>query len=689
MTQGLENISMQKLREKFIRNLSESNDSTERAKELSDSLFSLDLTVYSKNFTFDSIVYSSFATSVLDNDLVLHPEQIEIVKTIENNQAVIVSAPTSFGKTFCVFEYIAKYSPKNVVLIVPTLALVDEYLKKIIKKYHDFFKMYKVHTQIDGDKKYNFEDSNIFVLTHDKVVQENAYHIFKKIDFLVIDEVYKLETDTSSDRVLVLNMAYYQLSKIALKYVLLAPFISAIENIDDLEKRPIFFNTDYSPVVNEVKEINILRGEDRQPKCSKILNKIPREEKTLIYFPSVTGIFSYVNKFLCTEELLNDIPNNIKNFLEWAKEEIHEEWCVVKALERGYVIHNGQMPLGTRIFQLNLYENNPNYNRLLCTSTLLEGVNTVAKNIVITQPSRTTSRNNTDDNFSAFDFYNLVGRTGRLNQHFIGTAYYLKTPNDPHYKKIDAIKSIKFEIIDKSKDIDIQMGNIENHPDFKNFINELGITLEEYLDNIGRHTRFDTVLAIFNRYKKGKSILLKEVNCFIEDKKHGRNNLISLLYFLCEGENNKFISTLLNNLINRRRPKLKTVVDNTKAHSNIKDIDFIISNAVRLKMSYIEHTFYSRVNIVKYFMETQKIPKAYLEILQDKVLGAIEQLYFTNSKQRKMLMDLGVYESDIMKIIKVIGEDFEDTLSMKKALKDNYHKLKNLSYISKFIIESL
>lgn len=58
--------------------------------------------------------------------------------------------------------------------------------------------------------------------------------------------------------------------------------------------------------------------------------------------------------------------------------------------------------------------------------------------------------------FSAFDFYNLVGRTGRLNQHFVGNAYYIKAPGDPEYRKIDAIKSIKFEITDNSKDIDIQ-----------------------------------------------------------------------------------------------------------------------------------------------------------------------------------------------------------------------------------------
>ena len=71
------------------------------------------------------------------------------------------------------------------------------------------------------------------------------------------------------------------------------------------------------------------------------------------------------------------------------------------------------------------------------------------------------------DSFSAFDFFNLVGRTGRLNQHYIGDAYYIKSPNDPEFEKADAIKNIKFEIIDESKDIDIQKREIDKHNDVK------------------------------------------------------------------------------------------------------------------------------------------------------------------------------------------------------------------------------
>ena len=161
---------IQEVRNKYIKILDNSRNSTLKAKELADDLFALDLTVYSKNSSFDSIVYSALAISELDGNISLHPEQLKILNEIEKNQALIVSAPTSFGKTFCIFEYIARYKPNNIVLIVPTLALVDEYRKKIIKRYKEKFQEYKIYSNIDEDKQYNFSQKNIFILTHDRVV---------------------------------------------------------------------------------------------------------------------------------------------------------------------------------------------------------------------------------------------------------------------------------------------------------------------------------------------------------------------------------------------------------------------------------------------------------------------------------------------------------------------------------------
>lgn len=191
---------IQAIREKYIRELDKSINSPMKIEELADDLFALDLTVYSRDFSFDSLIYNAFAQSDIDENVFLHPEQLQIISHIKNNSASIISAPTSFGKTFCIFEYIVKEKPKNIVLIVPTLALVEEYFKKIIKKYKSHFAEYKIHTSIDEEKKYNFEQNNIFILTHDRIVQEISYNKIEKIDFLVIDEVYKLETDISNDK---------------------------------------------------------------------------------------------------------------------------------------------------------------------------------------------------------------------------------------------------------------------------------------------------------------------------------------------------------------------------------------------------------------------------------------------------------------------------------------------------------
>lgn len=682
--------NVQLLRERYIRDIDNAENKTERQRELADNLYALDLTVYSRSYSLASALYNALAESELDSNISLHPNQLEIVNEIYENDALIVSAPTSFGKTFCIFEYIARYEPKNIILVVPTLALVDEYLKKIIKKYSEVFSIYKIHTTLDEDKKYCFDKGNIFILTHDRVVQDSLYEIFKDIDLLVIDEVYKLQTDINDDRVLVLNMAYYQLSKIVKKYVLLAPFIDSVEDIDKLDKKPKFYKSSYSPVVNDVKTIDIFDDKDRYKECDKLVESFHNEDKTLIYFPTVHGIYKYINEIISKKPIIENLDDNIKRFIEWAKDEIHDEWSVVKALERGYLIHNGQIPMGTRMFQLDFYEESSDYNTLLCTSTLLEGVNTTAKNIIITRPSRMAEKSGDDSNFTAFDFFNLVGRTGRLNQHLIGNAYYLRGKNDPEFKKNDAIKSIKFEITDNSKDIDIQMGNIDKYKDVQEFLNALGITLEQYKSEIGSRLRFDTVLLIYNQYLQNKKDLFNELNFFISNPKNGRLHLIQRLYKIVEKKDDKLLANILNSLLNKGRPKIKKVVNSTKGYFPKVDTNYIINLAIRIKMSYIENTFYTKVLLVRFFMQKEKEDKTLLiSILNNKVIETIEQIYFSKSKHKKMLIDIGIYERDVDKIIKIIGHDFDDTVDLKYRLSSNFNKLKNISFVSKYVILKL
>lgn len=88
-------------------------------------------------------------------------------------------------------------------------------------------------------------------------------------------------------------------------------------------------------------------------------------------------------------------------------------------------------------------------------------------------------------------------------------------------------------------------------------------------------------------------------------------------------------------------------------------------------------------------MEKENVKNEIVDVLDNKVLSPIEFLYFSNVKHKKMLLDLGIYERDVEKIIRIIGDDFDDAFELKQRLSDNISKLKDISYVSKYIIHDL
>ena len=680
-------VSIDKMREEYIKTLDKSLSISEKYS-ISEDLFNLGLTVYSKDNTLASLFYNNLSKSKIDSTISLYPEQINLIKKIKENQALIVSAPTSFGKTFCVFEYIVREKPKNVVMIVPTLALVDEYLKKIIKKYKSVFNNYKTYINFDENTIYNYSDYNIFILTHDKALENNVYKCIKQIDFLVIDEVYKLQKEENNDRVLILNLAYHFLAKKARKYVLLAPFIKDVADKDKLDKKPILFKTNFSPVVNDVLTIPINNEKSRNEKVKEIIDKVSGE-KTLIYFPKVTNIPNFINEIIVSKFPKIDIKDvYIKRFIGWIKKEIHQDWYLVKAMERGFLVHNGQLPSnGFRMYQLDLYEESNQFNYMFCTSTILEGVNMCAKNIIITSPARSNNK------FDAFDFYNLVGRTGRLYQHYLGIAYYIKGEKDVEYKKDMAVKTIKFEATDTSEDFDFHTKEESNSEEYSNFIEELGITKEEYKQNIGSRYKIKTIKLLYKNYLKYKDKLLSIINAMKANDEMGRFDLIMILHTIINenDEKNSFNfsieSAIINQILHKRRLRIKTIVNTIKKYYPTYSIDYIISTTLRFKSSYIENDFYNMIKIICYFLKCDNISEENIKVIIYKILSSIDYLYFSDSKCKRILKDLGIYEYDIDKIVNIIGNDKEDIQEIINLLKEN--TFDDLTFISKYIISRL
>jgi hypothetical protein len=59
---------------------------------------------------------------------------------------------------------------------------------------------------------------------------------------------------------------------------------------------------------------------------------------------------------------------------------------------------------------------------LICTSTLIEGVNTSAKNVFI------FDKQISNTNYDYFDFRNIAGRSGRMGRHLVGRIFLFHEP---------------------------------------------------------------------------------------------------------------------------------------------------------------------------------------------------------------------------------------------------------------------
>ena len=68
---------------------------------------------------------------------------------------------------------------------------------------------------------------------------------------------------------------------------------------------------------------------------------------------------------------------------------------------------------------------------LVCTSTLIEGVNTAAKTVIIYDNKIATKK------YDFFTFNNIRGRAGRMRQHFIGRVYLFNEPPQAELPTVD------------------------------------------------------------------------------------------------------------------------------------------------------------------------------------------------------------------------------------------------------------
>lgn len=344
----------------------------------------------------------------------LHREQYKLLKALLDNKNIAVSAPTSFGKSFVVDAFIKLKKPHNVMIIVPTIALTDETRRRIYKK---FSQQYNIITTTDAE----LAERNIFIFP-----QERAIHYVDKLeslDILIIDEFYKSSKLFEKDRAANLIKAIIELGHKAKQRYYLAPNISRIEDnpfTQDMEFMPLDFKTVFLSIHNLYDEIQ----KDNEKKKEAFLDLQDRlSGKTLIYAGSYTNITAISNLLLskCKEKR----ETLLDSFSQWLGRNYDSGWVLPLLIKRGIGIHNGKLHRSLSQIQVKLFEEDTGLDRLISTSSIIEGVNTSAENVIVWA---TTGRGLS---FSNFSYKNLIGRAGRMFKHFIGHIYLLaKKPED-------------------------------------------------------------------------------------------------------------------------------------------------------------------------------------------------------------------------------------------------------------------
>ncbi len=112
-------------------------------------------------------------------------------------------------------------------------------------------------------------------------------------------------------------------------------------------------------------------------------------------------------------------------FADFVREHIHSKYALARTLKHRVGFHYGRMPALIRRGVERLFIDGI-LTHLVCTSTLLHGVNLPAKNLFLLNPTKGRDWEDASDiPISGVDFWNLAGRAGRMGKEFEGNVYII------------------------------------------------------------------------------------------------------------------------------------------------------------------------------------------------------------------------------------------------------------------------
>jgi hypothetical protein len=372
----------------------------------------------------------------LDSEILLTKEQKDLYDTFKEKRRLVVSAPTSFGKSRIVREIISHNSYKSIMMVVPTNALLSE-------------------TYFSFKEDENLKGYNIIYSTHSEPTKEPTIYIFTPekfdvytdehkiaFDFFVFDEVYKV--DSSDNRSSVFASCLYKAYKEKCDYYLIGPYFKSFSK-EFLRKTDGHFEK-YSSDIVQKKIINYFSDEvvtfegvtlksrkGKDPRLMQVLNTV--KGQSIVYVGRKDSAETRAH-YISEKRSASVDSVELWQLIEYIKNNISDKWRLLDCLVKGVAFHHAGVPKYIQSEIVDLF-NAGVLDVIVCTPTLTEGVNTSAKNVIFYDTTKA------DIELSGFDVKNIVGRSGRFGHHFVGRAIFLE-----EHTAVDDIDEIRFPIFD-------------------------------------------------------------------------------------------------------------------------------------------------------------------------------------------------------------------------------------------------
>ncbi|MWB94345.1 DEAD/DEAH box helicase [Flavobacterium sp. GA093] len=387
--------------------------------------------------SFIEAIYNAYAQTIIEETgHNFTPVQADAYNSIKKYTNFSFSAPTSAGKSY-LFQELIKETKGDIIIILPSRALLSEYLIKV-KKLVSNETLVLQFIEIVNTKR---TKNRIYIIT-----PERGEEIFKNVDKLNLELILLDEAQISEEgiRGMKFDSLVRRIDKKLnnIKKVFTHPFVlnpdaqfkkhNITNNIDSenynqktvgkiyIENNKGLF-TYFSPFDDRVKE-KIVVGE--------IVKDIIVNGGTALIYISKAKIYdgTYIEEFSEYIELCPKITdtkslsyiNKLEQFFG-IKDDNEKYSILIFLMKRGIVIHHGSIPLKARLI-IEEFVNGHHAKICFSTSTLIQGINMPFDIVWVNNFSFTGNEDQ-----KILNLKNLIGRAGRttIENDFFDFGYVI------------------------------------------------------------------------------------------------------------------------------------------------------------------------------------------------------------------------------------------------------------------------